>query len=228
MTRIQPRRLFLLPVIALAALALAATASAATITLKCGGMGAHGRDSAGTVECAAAPGKRRPLIALVRDDAGKPVKAKVVVTYSRWTPLAGGGYSVAPYRTQTAVTSAGGKLTLPVKTATRTSLKLEVVADEAHAVSSTYAEAEVSRQLLVKVKKLGGGRVKVTVKGGPAKLKVGITDESGYYAHGGAARKASHGSAVFNLGSARGGFEVYVDAGSFSDLFWPSRPSFRL
>ena len=217
------------PVAALALLVLAATASASQITLKCGGKGPHNRDSSGTVLCAE-PGKSRLLSGALRDDANKPVAGKVAVTISNWIPSGEGWFTIKPGRTLTLDANAHGKFALAVKTATKVSVKFEAVGDEARGISPVAAQADVSRQLLATVHKLGGGRVRISVRGTSHRLKIAILDESGYEVPGGKLRAANrHGSATFNLGNQHGKFSYYVEAGELSDLFWEGRrPSFRL
>jgi hypothetical protein len=78
MTRMNGAR-----VIALAtclALAAAGGAQAATLRLRCAGRGARNQDSAGTVLCAGSPSRGRAISGNVRNDAGQPVAARLVVT----------------------------------------------------------------------------------------------------------------------------------------------------
>jgi hypothetical protein len=228
MTRTARRVLVSLCLAAIASLALVASASAATVTLKCGGKGAHNKSSDGTVICAALPGKARNIEGVLRNDKNKPVDGKLSVTFSEWIPQDEDSFSVTAFKTVTVSANAAGKFTIPVKTTSKISLAIEAVGDEKKEISAAGAAAEVELELQTTVKKLGGGRVQVTVKGSKVPLKIGITEESGYYVHGGTAKKAASGVASFNLGSARGTLYVYVDAGILSDLFWPSRPSFKL
>ena len=69
--------------------------------------------------CAAAPGKARTISGTVRDDAGKPVAAKILVSFITWTPHGGGSFSLETTSTKTISANAGGKFTLPVKVATQ-------------------------------------------------------------------------------------------------------------
>ncbi len=215
---------------ALALLLLVTTASASELKLKCGGKGPRNADSAGTVLCAAAPGKARAVTGTVRNDSGQPVAAKVTATLISWTPAADGSFHLKPESTQTIVAGADGAFSLPVKTTTRFNVKFETVADAALGVSATVAEAQVSLQLATKLKKLGGGRVRITVKGTSQPLKIYVLDSYGYELSGVKPRKPDKGgNATFNLGSLRGEFSYYVDAGALSDLFWEGgRPTFRL
>jgi hypothetical protein len=228
MTRTARRTLVALCLAAVASFALAATASAATVSLKCGGKGRHAKSSDGTVICVATPGKARTLEGVLRDDKNKPVAGKVAVTFSEWIPQGNDSFSIHAYKTVTVNADAAGKFSVPVKTTSRISLGVEAVADEKKGITPVLAEAEVQLELQTTVKKLGGGRVQVTVKGTKEPLKIGITDETGYFVKGGTSKKATNGVASFNLGPVGGTLYVYVDAGALSDLFWPSRPSFKL
>jgi hypothetical protein len=221
------RALLVVAAAVLAALALAATAGASAIKLKCGGAGGHTQSTEGPV-CAALPGKARSLEGVLRDDSNKPTAGKVSVTFANWILQGDDAFSITPEKTITVSANAAGKFTVPVKTTGKVTVTVEAVADEKQGVTASSAVAEVDLELQTTVKKLGGGRVKVTVKGTQEKLKIGITDETGYYVHGGTPKKAANGVASFDLGSAHGGFDVYIDAGALSDLFWPDKPSFRL
>lgn len=214
----------------LATLGFAAAANGSTLTLKCGGKGPRNKDSSGTVLCAAKPGKARLVEGVVRDDSGHPVSTRVTVTFSKWKPSSGGGYTITRGASRTIGSRANGKFALAVKTATRVSIEF-AVGDEAKSVSGAVANAEVSRRLAVKVKKLGGGKVKITVGGlGGKRAKIYVLGEYGYELPGVPPKKANKaGSATFNLHSMRGKFEIYVDVGVWTDLYWfGARPSFRL
>jgi hypothetical protein len=213
-----------------ALLLLVASASASELKLKCGGKGPRNADSAGTVLCAAAPGKARVLTGTVRNDSGQAVAAKVLVTFISWTPAGGGAFNLKPESTRTIVAGADGAFSLPVKTTTRLNVKFETVPDAALGVSATAAEAQVSLQLATKLKKLGGGRVRISVKGTGQPLKIYVLDSSGYELPGVKPKPADKGgSATFNLGARRGEFTYYVDAGPLADLFWEgARPTFKL
>jgi uncharacterized membrane protein len=215
---------------AIALLLLAATASASELKLECGGKGPRNADSAGTVLCASAPGKARALTGTVRNDSGQPVAAKVLVTFISWTPAGGGSFNLRPESTRTIVAGADGSFSVPVKTATRLNVKFETVADAALGISVTAAEGQVSLQIATKLKKLGGGRVRITAKGTDQPLKIYVLDSYGYELPGVKPKKAGKsGSATFNLGSRRGEFTYYVDAGPLADLFWEgARPTFKL
>lgn len=208
--------------VAVAALVLAASASASTVSLKCGGKGAHNRDSAGTALCAVKPGQARTIEGEVRDDSNKPVAGPVTVTLSRWIPK-GGYYSIEKFKTLTVSANAAGKFSYAAKTATKLSIAFEA--------AGASAQADVSRELQVRVSKLGGGKVKVTVKGaGKAPLTLYVVDESGYEVPGTKGRRANKaGSAVFDLGSFHGKFTYAVEAGEYEDLFWEGRkPTFHI
>jgi hypothetical protein len=56
------------------------SAEAATLKLACAGHGAKNKDSAGTVLCAADPGKHRSIAGTIRNDSGQPVPGTVSVT----------------------------------------------------------------------------------------------------------------------------------------------------
>ena len=145
-------------------LAFAATASASTIKLKCSGKGPHNRDSSGTVLCAE-PGASRLVSGTLRNDANKPVKGKITVTVSKWIPSGEGWFTIKAGNPFTIDANAQGKFSYAVKTKTKVSVKFEAVGDEAAGISPVAAQSDVSRQLLGTVKKLGGGKVKITVKG---------------------------------------------------------------
>jgi hypothetical protein len=78
---------------ALVLLIVASAASASELKLKCGGKGPRNADSAGTVLCAAAPGKARIISGTVGDDSGKPVAARILITFISWTPAGEGAFT---------------------------------------------------------------------------------------------------------------------------------------
>ncbi len=82
------------------------------------------------------------------------------------------------------------------------------------------------------MKKLGGGKVKMTVKGaGKIPLRLYLLEESGYEIPGtrGGKKANKTGSAVFDVGNFHGKASYYVDAGEYSDLFWETRgPTFHI
>jgi hypothetical protein len=231
------RRIRTLPMAAVASLATLAVAAAsahaaATLTLACAGKGAKNKDSADTVLCAADPGKRRSIAGTIRNDAGQPVAGKVTVTYSAWTPAPNGiGYTVKPTSTTEVTAGADGTFTVASSTKTRESIKVALVPDPALGITSApFAQAEVQRRLGITVKKLGGGSVRITVKGTSIRpLKVSITDASGYYVPGIPKTKKANakGQVTFNLGNRHGAFGYYVDSGVYGDLFWPQSRTAR-
>jgi opacity protein-like surface antigen len=215
------------------AVALPAAAEAAELKLSCAGKGSRNKDSAGTVLCAGSLSKGRAIAGTVRNDAGQPVAAKVTVTVSSWTIAPNGiGYNVKPTSTREIVAKANGSFSFKRNPKTRESLKFDVAADSALGIAAgASAQAEVSRKLKIKLAKLGGGKVKLTVKGTTIRpLKAYILDSSGYALSGTKPKNLDRkGRATFDLGSMRGQFSYYVDAGKYDDLFWyQSRPKFRL
>jgi hypothetical protein len=214
------------------ALTVPAIADAATVELRCAGKGPRNKDSAGTVLCAANPGKARKVAGTARNDAGQPVAGKLTITYSSWTPAKGGGYTVKPTRTREVVANADGGFSFSSNTKTRESMRVDLAADPDLGIAGgASAQAQVSRRLTTKVKKLGGGKIRITVKGTKHRpLKVYVLDPNGYELSGVKPRKADRkGRAKFDLGSLRGQFSIYVDSGVYEDLFWyGGRPKFRL
>lgn len=230
MSRARTRFAVLVLAAALSSLFFAAVAEAATIDLACAGKGHRNKDSAGTVLCAAAPGKARVVSGVLSDDAGRPVAGKVKVTFADWIPSGGGSFSITAGETQTIAAAADGRFSVPVKTATKVTVYFEALADEKLGVSAVKAQADVSRELATTVKKLGAGKVKLTVRGaGKLPLKLYVLDSSGYELSGVKPKKADKaGSAVFDLGNMHGEFSYYVDAGIYGDLFWEgTRGTFR-
>ncbi|HMJ02033.1 MAG TPA: hypothetical protein VK506_03775, partial [Conexibacter sp.] len=216
--------------IALAA-AAGANADAATLRLRCAGRGPRNVDSAGTVLCAGSPSRGRSIAGVVRNDAGQPVAARLIVTYSRWIP-AGTGYTVRAHATRQLTANADGSFSFSDNPATRESITVDVVADAALGIAyGASAQAQISRKLNVSLAKLGGGTVRLTVKGTRVRpIKAWILSESGYELPGVRPKNVNgRGQATFNLGSQRGRFAYYVDAGVYDDLFWYlGRPPFRL
>lgn len=230
MNRSLVRRLALFAALAAPGLLVfAAVASAGEIKLACAGKGPRNKDSAGVVLCAAAPGKARTVSGTIRDDSGKPVAAKILVTFISWTPQGEGAFSLEPTATKTVSANADGKFSLPVKVAPRLNVRFEAVADEKLGISGGFAEAEVSRRLDVRLKKLGGGRLKFTVKGA-SPVRVYVLDSSGYELSGVRPKRANKaGVAIFNLGNLHGEFSYYVDVGALADLYWEDpRHTFEL
>lgn len=209
----------------------ASAAQAAEVDLACAGKGPRNKDSAGTILCAAAPGKARVISGVLRNDAGKPVAGKVTVTFANWVPVGNDSFSIKPEAATTVSASGNGQFSIPVKTATKVTVYVEAVADTALGVSPVKVQADVSRQLVTTIKKLGGGKVKLTVKGaGKTPLTLYVLSSEGYELSGVKPKKADKaGSAIFDLGSMRGEFSYYVDAGVVGDLFWEgARPTFKL
>lgn len=215
------RRVVALAVLAL--LALVASASASTISLKCGGKGGRYQSEPSSISCAAKLGQSRTIEGVVRDDANKPLAGPVTVTLSRWVPK-DGYYSVEAFKTLTVSANAAGKFSYKAKTATKTTVKFEA--------AGIAAEAEVSRELQVQVAKLGGGKVKVSVKGaGKAPLTIYLVDtDAGYELPGTKGKRASKaGVAIFDVGRFHGAFTYTIDAGDYSDLFWSGpKPTFHI
>ncbi|HEV7772678.1 MAG TPA: hypothetical protein VGO48_05230 [Conexibacter sp.] len=228
------RRALLACVAALGLLAASGVgAQASTVSLRCAGRGARNRDSAGTVLCAGST-KGRTLAGIVKDDAGKPVAARLSVTYSSWDPSPGGGYAIRARATQVIAAKGDGTFTVKDNPATKESIRVDVVADAALGVSGgAFAQAEISRQLIVRIAKLGGGVVRFTVTGTRHRpLKVYVLDESGYPLSGIKPKNVDgRGQATFNLSNVRGlRLTYYVDAGDvLGDLFWyQSRVPFKV
>ena len=220
---------------AFAAFATAAPSAVATVKLACAGVGGRNMDSAGTVLCAAPAGRSRVIAGRVRSDAGKPVAAKVTVTRSAWIiNKAAGGYSIKAGTPKTITAKADGTFAITSNPETRESIKVEVAPQpELGIAAGGVAQAEVQRQLSYVIAKLGGGVVRVTVKGtSPKGLKAQITNGDGYAVPGqGAKALDSHGTATFRLGAnATGKFAVYLVRSARTDLFWASsqQPKFSM
>lgn len=231
--RARMARLACLATAALLALAGASAAQAASVSLRCAGRGARNRDSAGTVLCASST-KGRTLAGVVKDDAGNPVAARLTVTYSSWTPSPGGGYVVRARATKEIVADSYGGFSIKDNPATKESIRVDVVADASIGVSGgAFAQAEISRQLIVRLAKLGGGVVRFTVTGTRHRpLKVWVLDSSGYPVSSVKPKGVNgRGQATFNLSSVPRGYRLtyYVDAGDvYGDLFWyQSRVPFK-
>ena len=223
----------------LAAVALLAAggagAQAATVSVRCAGRGPRNSDSANTVLCAGLPGRGRTLAGVVKDDAGRPVAARLSVTYSDWIPLGSGGFSIRARETKTIAATGDGTFSITSNPATKESIRVDVVADAALGVSGgAFVQADVSRLLVVRIAKLGGGVVRFTVTGTTHRpLKVYVLDSSGYALSGVKPKKVDgRGQATFNLSSVPRGFRLtyFIDAGdALNDLFWyQSRVPFKL
>lgn len=223
-SQIQRTLLATAAVLALLAVGASAAQAAASITLKCTAA-PRNEDSDGTKLCAANPGKAAKIAGVVRNDAGQPVAGKVSLAFSTWTPSPGGGYSIKLITTKEITADAAGQFTISSNPKGRDQIKATLVADPALGISTApTAQADVQRRLVVKVAKLGGGVVQLTVKGTSIRpLKASITDPSGYYVPGIPKTKKvdAQGKVTFNLGSQTGKFGYYIEAGVYSDLFWP-------
>jgi hypothetical protein len=222
--------------LALASMALlaafGATAQASSVTLRCAGRGPRNRDSANTVLCAGST-KGRTIAGVVKNDAGRPVAARLSVTYSRWIPNGDSSFSVPVYATKQVTAKGDGTFSFKSNPATKESIRVDVVADVALGVSGASAQAEVSRRLVVRIAKLGSGIVRFTVSGTTHRpLKVYVLDSSGYQLSGIKPKTVDgRGQATFDLHSLPAGYRLtyFVDAGdSLNDLFWyQSRVPFR-
>lgn len=225
------RPIALVTCLALAALAVAAPAGAATVRLRCAGRGPRAVDSAGVIKCAGSPSAGRTIAGTVRDDVGKPVAARLTVTYSDWIPR-GTGYVIRARTTRELTAKADGSFSIRSNPGTRETIRVDVVPDAALGTAAGgRADAEIQRRLNVSLAKLGGGIVRITVKGTRVRpVKVWILSESGYRLPGVRPKNVNgRGHATFNLGSQRGRFAYYVDAGVYDDLFWYlGRLPFRL
>lgn len=216
---------------ALVLLIVASAASASELKPKCGGKGPRNADSAGTVLCAAAPGKARIISGarprrLRQAGRGEDPQHLHLLDPGRRRRI-----HLNPTSTKTIVANANGAFSLPVRTSTRLGVKFETIAAEKLGVSGTLAEAQASRQLVVRLKKLGGGKIKISVKGASkGAIKVCVRDSFGCELNGVKPRRVNKGGvASFNLGNLRGEFSHHVDAGVYSGLCWEgARPTFKL
>jgi hypothetical protein len=214
-----------------ALLALASSAQAATLTLKCGGKGPQSKAGEySTAQCAVAAGQRRDIEGVLRNDKNKPVAGTLKVTFSKWVPQGDSSFAITPEKEVEIKAAANGRFKVPnVTTKTEETVTIEAIGDPDLELSAVAQEVNIQRYVTATAKKLGGGKVKVTVRGAAPPLKIGITDESGYFVSGGAARKASKaGTAVFDLGDRHGSFNVYIDAGELGDLYYIDVKPFRL
>jgi hypothetical protein len=213
-----------------AMLAFASCAEAATLNLKCSGKGPQFKaEEYSTASCTVAAGEKRNIEGVLRNDKNKPVPGTLKVTFSNWIPQGDGAYSVTPVKTVEIKAAANGKFKVPnVTTKTEETVFIEALGDADLELSTVAQEVNIQRYVTATAKKLGGGKVKVTVKGATPPFKIGITDESGYFVSGGSARKANKaGSAIFDLGNQHGTFHVYLDAGEFGSLYYFDAPSFK-
>jgi len=229
------RRALLACVAALGLLAATGSAAqAATVTLRCAGKGPRNSDSAGTVLCASST-KGRTLAGVVKNDAGRPVAARLTVTFSSWTPTADGAYAITTRATQTIAAKADGTFSIKDNPATKESIRVDVGADATLGVSGgAFAQSDMSRELTVKIAKLGHGVVRFTVTGTTHRpLKVWVLDDSGYPVAGVKAKNVNRkGQATFNLSHVPHGLKLtyFVDPGRvLGDLFWDqSRVPFKV
>ncbi|MBN9623287.1 MAG: hypothetical protein J0H06_10075 [Actinobacteria bacterium] len=225
------RKPVIVSLVAVALLAFAASAQAATLTLKCSGKGPQSKaQEYSTAECTVAAGQKRNIEGVLRNDKNKPVAATLNVTFSKWIPQGEGSFAITPEKTIEIKSAANGKFKVPnVTTTTEETVFIEAIGDSDAELSPVSQEVNIQRYVTATAKKLGGGKVKVTVTGAATPFKIGITEEEGYFVSGGTARKASKaGTAVFNLGSQRGTFNIYIDAGELGDLYYFDPKSFKL
>jgi hypothetical protein len=211
-------------------LLIAGGAEAATLNLKCSGKGEQVKaQEYETAQCAVEAGKTRNIEGVLRNDKNKPVAGTLNVTFSNWEPQGNGEYDITPYKTIEVKSSANGKFTIPkVTTKTESTVFIEAVGDGESELSTVSQEVNIQRYVSATAKVLGGGKVKVTVKGVEGPFKVSIGSE-GYPVSGGAARKANKaGVTTFSLGRAYGTLGIYVDAGVLTDLYYIDAHPFKL
>ena len=157
--------------------------------------------------------KGRTIAGVVKDDAGNPVAARLTVSYSDWIPLASGGFSIKLRETSEITAKGDGTFSVKSNPATKESIRVDVVADAALGVSGgAFAQAEVSRQLVVRIAKLGGGVVRFTVTGTRHRpLKVYVLDSSGYELSGIKPKNVNgRGQATFDLAQPAGRLQTDV------------------
>jgi hypothetical protein len=211
-------------------MALAAGAQAASLNLKCSGKGPQNKaQEYETASCAVEKGKTRNIEGVLRNDKNKPVAGALNVTFSAWEPQGGGAYDITPQKTIEVKAGANGKFTIPkITTKTEETVFIEAVGDGESELSTVTQEVNIQRYVSATAKKLGGGKVKVTVKGveGPFKVSIGL---EGYPASGGAPRQAGKaGVATFTLRDPHGTFGIYVDAGELTNLYYVDSHPFTL
>ncbi|HJZ35636.1 MAG TPA: hypothetical protein VJ204_05110 [Solirubrobacterales bacterium] len=205
-------------------------AEAATLNLKCSGKGVQNKaQEYETAQCGVEAGKTRNIEGVLRNDKNKPVAGTLNVTFSNWEPQGNGAYDITPYKTIEVKSSANGKFKIPNVTAkTEETVFIEAVGDGESELSTVTQEVNIQRIVTATAKVLGGGKVKVTVKGIEGPFKVSIGSE-GYPVSGGAARKANKaGVTTFNLGHAYGTLGIFVDAGELTDLYYIDSHPFKL
>ncbi len=219
-----------LAVAALGLLALATTAQASSLNLKCSGKGVQNKaQEYETASCAVEKGKTRNIEGVLRNNKNKPVASTLKVTFSNWEPQGEGAYDITPQKTIEVKSGADGKFTVPkVTTKTEETVFIEAVENFESEVSPVTQEVNIQRYVSATAKVLGGGKVKVTVKGIGGSFKVSIGSE-GYPVSGGAARKANKaGVTTFSLGRASGTLGIFVDAGELTDLYYIDSHPFKL
>lgn len=226
----MPRSLAVLaPVLALL---LAADAGAATLELRCAGSGARNEDSSGEKICAAPGTAARRVAGTVKNDAGQPVAATVVVARREYTPAGPEGFSVETKGEERITAKADGTFSFSSDPDPIFEYQVRVLADPALGIGGEVTQlAKVERQVLVEVARLGGGRVRLSTKGAPKNTTARILDGGGYPLRGVGKKKLVGGKATFRLGrGATGTFSYGIDLGRFADLYWFSgrRPTFRL
>jgi hypothetical protein len=173
-------------------------------------------------------GQKRSIEGVLRNDKNKPVAGTLKVTFSKWIPQGGGAYDITPEKTIEVKTPASGKFQVPVTTTSEETVFIEAVGDGESELSTVTQEVNIQRLVTARGTKLGGGKVKVTVKGAAAPLKVSLEDE-GYPVSGGAARKVNKaGVAIFNLHGLHGTFGIFIDAGELTDLYYVDSKPIKL
>jgi hypothetical protein len=213
------------------AVSLATAARASTLSLKCSGKGPQTKaQEYETASCQVEVGQTRNIEGVLRNNKNKPVAGTLNVTFSKWIPQGGGAYDITPEKTIAVKAGANGKFKVPnVTTKTEETVFIEAVEDGPSETSVVTQEVNIQRIVTATVKKLGAGTVKVTIKGAEGPLKIGVTDESGYFVSGGTARKASKaGVATFHLGRTPGQLNVFYEAGDLTDLYYFPGKSFSL
>jgi hypothetical protein len=213
-----------------ALLAFAAGAQAATLTIKCSGKGPQTKaQEFSTAQCTVAAGQKRNIEGVLRNDKNKPVAGTLKVKISNWIPQGNSSFSITPEKEFEVKAAANGKFKVPnLTTKTEETVYIEAVGDSDLEISPVAQEVNIQRYVTATAKKIGGGKVKVTVQGAELPFKIGITDEDGYFVSGGAARKASKaGTAVFSLGNRHGSFNIFIDAGMLGDLYYFDLKPFR-
>jgi hypothetical protein len=230
-----PRRALRTVTLALAASVLAlfavvSGAQAATLNLKCSGKGIQNKaQEYETASCTVEKGKTRNIEGVLRNDKNKPVAGTLNVTFSNWIPQGEGAYDITPQKTIQVKSGANGKFKIPnVTTKTEETVFIEAIGDGESELSPVSQEVNIQRYVSAVAKKLGGGKVQVTVKGieGPFKVQI---EQEGYPVSGGAPRKANKaGVVVFDIAHGNGEYGIYVEAGELSDLYYIDSHPFTL